>query len=220
MLSRLETVVDLLHAAAEAALATHSVAVPGYPFATAVPFVTDAQHRPVLLISRLAEHTQNLAADPRASIMVSRQLGGGEMARVTLVGEVVPIAADPLLTARYLRFHPAAELFLQLGDFGFHRFEPQRIRIVGGFGQAGWLDAQRLLEAAHIGLDEEQRLIDIAASRLPPTVALLGVDCYGADLLVGDSRQRRSFDAGPVPAAELGTALTGVLTDIAREKES
>ena len=213
MPSRLAILIDLLHTPGEAALATHSVAMPGYPFATSIAFATDEHHRPVLLISRLAEHTQNLAADARASLMVARSLGDGEIARVSLVGEVLPIDADSRLVSRYLRFHPAAERFLQLGDFRFHRFEPTRIRVVGGFAQAGWLDGHQLIAAPHLPLDEEARLLDAAQPTLPAEVALLGLDAYGADIRVGGTRSRRAFKAGPV----VGDA---VLTTLSRELQA
>jgi putative heme iron utilization protein len=198
MPSRLEILIDLLHSAGDAALATQSVAMPGYPFATSVPFATDEHHRPVMVISRLAEHTQNLIADAKASLMLAQSLGEGETARVSLVGEILPIDADARLVARYLRFHPEAERFLQLGDFRFHRFEPKRIRIVGGFGNAGWLDGTRLSEAPHIGLEEEAKLLAEAQPRLPDGITLLGIDAYGVDIAVDGVRGRRTFATGPV----------------------
>ena len=112
MASRLKILIDLLHTPGDIGLATHSAAVPGYPFATSVPFATDEHHRPLMLISRLAEHTQNLIADSRASLLVARELGGGEIARVSLVGNVAQIELSPLMCARYLRFHPEAERFM------------------------------------------------------------------------------------------------------------
>lgn len=54
MASRLKILIDLLHAPGDIGLATLSAAVPGYPFATSVPFATDEHHRPLMLISRLA----------------------------------------------------------------------------------------------------------------------------------------------------------------------
>ncbi|TRZ98425.1 MAG: pyridoxamine 5'-phosphate oxidase, partial [Rhodocyclaceae bacterium] len=136
MASRLQTLIDLLHSPGDIALATHAVAVPGYPYATSVAFAPDEHHRPVMLLSRLAEHTKNLIADPRASLVFARNLGEGEIARASIVGNVAEIESDPLLVARYLRFNPDAERFLQLGDFNFYRIEPVRIRVVGGFAQA------------------------------------------------------------------------------------
>ncbi len=198
MLSRLELLVDLLHSAAEASLATLSVAVPGYPFASMVPFVTDEHHCPLFLISSLAEHTKNLLASPRASLLIARSLGDGEMARVSLVGDVKPCAAAPLLVARYLRYHPAAERFLQLGDFHFHRFVPVRVLTVGGFAKANWLEGKRLFEAPHFALESEAKEIQQIEGLLPPGMRLLGIDGYGADVETAAGRQRIRFGAGPV----------------------
>lgn len=215
MLSRLELLVDLLHSAAEASLATHSVVMDSYPFASAVSFATDEHHCPIFLISGLAEHTRNLVADSKASLLVARSLGAGEMARVSLVGDVHPIDAEPLLVARYLRYHPHAERFLQLGDFRFHRFEPLRILTVGGFGKASWLDGQRLLDAPGVSLaDEADRLAQMASLS---AANLLGVDAYGADIQAPEGRRRLRFTTGPVTAdallptlmRELGAAGTG-----------
>jgi heme iron utilization protein len=212
MPSRLELLIDLLHSYGDAALATHAAAMPGYPLATALPFATDEHHRPVLLISKLAEHTRNLMADPRASFLVARMREGGEIARVSLVGEVLPIDADARLIDRYLRFHPEAERFLQLGDFRFHRFEPRRVLVVGGFGKAGWLDGERLLDAPHVPLDLEARLLAAAGTTLPDGATLLGVDAYGADVVVAGVRRRITFAAGPVVAEALAATLARELT--------
>ena len=198
MLSRLELLIDLLHSVSEAALATHSLQLPGYPFASAVPFITDAQHRPIQLISSLAEHTRNLAADSKASLMIVKPLGEGEMARVSLVGEIQPCAAEPLLVQRYLRYHPPAERFLQLGDFRFHRFEPLRVLTVGGFAQARWLEGERIHTAQHVSLEDESDLLQ--RFDIPPEsgARILGIDCYGIDLFSAGKRQRLRFASGPV----------------------
>jgi putative heme iron utilization protein len=214
MASRLKTLIDLLHGPGELAFASHSVALPGFPFATVVPFATDEQHRPLLLISRLAEHTRNLAADPRASVSVARALGDGEIARASLLGNLVEIEAPPLLVARYLRFHPAAERFLELGDFRFHRFDPLRIRVVGGFAQAGWLDARQLLEAPHIALEDEARLIEASQELLPPGRTLLGIDAYGIDYRVDAQQKRIAFKSGPVLADVAESALRRAFASI------
>lgn len=207
MLSRLATLIDLLHGSGDAALATQSLAVPGHPFASAVPFAPDERHRPLLLISRLAEHTQNLGADARASLLLSRPLGEGEMVRATLLGSVVPVEAEPALVDRYLRYHPEAGRFLQLGDFVFHRLEPTRIRVVGGFAQAGWLDGARLLAAAPLAQEDEARLRRELAPRLSAGTECLGIDAYGADLRLGGLRRRLRFAAAPLDAAAVGREL-------------
>jgi hypothetical protein len=198
MLSRLELLIDLLHSVPEAALATHSTTLDGFPFASAVPFVTDAHHRPIFLISGLAEHSRNLLANPRASLMIAKSLGEGEMARVSLMGEVHRIEADPHLVARYLRYHPHAERFLQLGDFRFHRFEPVRVLTVGGFAKASWLDGSRLLEAPEISLADEDALLARHAQAVAPHCQLRGIDAFGADAILDGKPVRMRFAAGPV----------------------
>jgi heme iron utilization protein len=198
MLSRLELLIDLLHTVTEAALATHSTTLDGFPFASAVPLITDEHHRPVFLISSLAEHSRNLLANPRASLMIAKTLGEGEMARVSLIGEVHPIEAEPLLVTRYLRYYPHAERFLQLGDFRFHRFEPRRVLTVGGFAKAGWLEGGRLLEAPAIELVDEAELLARHAQESSRQCQLRGIDAFGADAIIDGSPVRIRFGAGPV----------------------
>ena len=198
MLSRLELLIDLLHSASEAALATHSTTLDGFPFASAVPFVTDVHHRPIMLISGLAEHSRNLQANPRASLMIAKTLGKGEMARVSLIGEVHPIEAEPLLVARYLRYHPHAERFLQLGDFRFHCFVPIRVLTVGGFAKASWLEGSRLREAPVISLHDEADLLARYAQEGRQDCSLRGIDAFGADALLAGKPVRIRFSAGPI----------------------
>src|SRR5882757_272145 len=57
--------------ARHAALATVGVEPSGYPFGSLVGHALDDAGRPLLCLSDLAEHTTNLKADPRASLMVS-----------------------------------------------------------------------------------------------------------------------------------------------------
>jgi putative heme iron utilization protein len=51
-------------------LSTLSKKLDGYPFGSMVPFMLDHAARPVIYISRLAEHTKNIDADSRASLLV------------------------------------------------------------------------------------------------------------------------------------------------------
>lgn len=66
-----------------------------------LPFVPDEYHRPVFLMSRLAEHTKNVAADARASLLVFRSDSSAVLTspRLTLVGDVQPFQpGDHLIT--------------------------------------------------------------------------------------------------------------------------
>ena len=218
MLSRLELLIALLHSVPEAALATHSTTLDGFPFASAVPFITDAHHRPIMLISALAEHSRNLLANPRASLMIAMALGAGEMARVSLVGEVHPVEAAPHLIARYLRYHPHAERFLQLGDFRFHRFEPVRVLTVGGFAKASWLEGSRLTEVPVISLSDEADLLARYAQEGRQDCLLRGIDAFGADASLDGKPVRIRFSAGPITKAAWLPTLHRELAAMTKEK--
>ena len=102
----------LLRLGAAGALGTHSASLEGYPFASSLPYALDGACRPLFLISGLAEHTRNLLADPRASLLVLEGEGGRlDQARVTLLGRVLPVTPDEDLQARYLRYQPEAAAY-------------------------------------------------------------------------------------------------------------
>ena len=68
-----------------------------------MPYALDGQGRPVFLISTMAMHTQNLQADPRASLFVTEPGASGDplgSSRVTLIGSVSRIPEPDLATAR------------------------------------------------------------------------------------------------------------------------
>ncbi|QGZ60338.1 HugZ family pyridoxamine 5'-phosphate oxidase [Paraburkholderia acidisoli] len=198
----------LLHQTPAGALATHSRDPRGFPYPTLLPFAPDARHRPVILVSRLAEHTRNLLDDPRAGFLVAHGherdgLNVLDAPRATLLGRFTPVdaaahaAEHAAIARRYLRYHPDAERYLALGDFTFWTMEVERLRYIGGFGAMGWLDAADLDPLDPLAADEEAELIhffDTHAAR-PAGLRLAGVDRYGADLITeNDGRTRFIFD--------------------------
>jgi putative heme iron utilization protein len=77
-------------------LSTLSRKQPGFPFGSVMPYGLDDHGRPIFLISTMAMHTQNLQADPRASLLVTQQDTEGEplgASRVTLLGNVLRVGA-------------------------------------------------------------------------------------------------------------------------------
>jgi hypothetical protein len=208
-----DALISLLHEESFGTLATHSVQMPGYPFATALPFVPDARHRPVFLMSRLAEHARNLMADGRASLLVFKPERGDVQtgSRLTLVGAVARFAPSAALVARYLRYRPEAERYLALGDFEFFRLEPLRLRMIAGFGQMGWLDGKTLTEAEPLDEADEARFLPGIAGALPAGMRLLGIDRYGLDLERDGRRERALFPAAPVAVEHLAGALRAAI---------
>ena len=188
-----EPVINLQHLAAVATLATHSLQSPGYPYATAVANVPDECHRPLLLVSALAEHTRNLLADPRVSLslLAPGAVNAQAAARATLLGDAERCAADDLLVSRYLRYVPDAAQYLQL-DFMFFRIRPKRLRLIAGVGKMGWLEAEDWAAVTSIALAQEQALIDSVGALTPPGIAILGIDAYGIDYQVAGVRKRHT----------------------------
>jgi heme oxygenase (biliverdin-IX-beta and delta-forming) len=195
------------------ALATHSAKLPGYPFVSHVPLALDGAGRPMLLFSRLAEHSRNLEADPRASLMVS--VPGDEpqaQPRLTLVGDLQPGEADAPQRERYLRYHPDAEAYLGFGDFRFYRLEVQAVRLVSGFARAGWI-APTEWTPRPLAESEEATLLARLRAHAPAGWQLLGLDWEGLDVrTTGAHRLRHAWGDAPAGADALVEAARAALT--------
>ncbi len=137
----------LLTKAQEGTLATHSRRRPGYPFASLMPYALDSAGRPLLLVSTLAVHTQNLKEDGRSSLLVASPDAEDRnplaLARVTLLGRclAVPPETEDAGEARklYLDRHASARYWVDYPDFQFWRMDVEEAYYVGGFGVMGWV---------------------------------------------------------------------------------
>jgi len=132
----------LVHLGRTGTLGTLSRRHPGHPFVSIMPYAPDERGRPLVLISTLAMHTQNLAADPRASLLVA-QPGDDPLAlaRVTVMGAARRLEAGEQPAARdaYLARHPNAVHWVDFDDFAFWRLDVADVYFVGGFGAMDWL---------------------------------------------------------------------------------
>ncbi len=132
------------------ALATHSKEWPGYPFGSMMPYATDAAGRPVVFVSSMAMHTQNLEADMRASLLIVQPDVSGDplaSARVTLVGTMMTPAADEVRET-YLTRHENARYWQDFADFAYYRLEVAAAYYIGGFGVMGWISGEEYGSAA------------------------------------------------------------------------
>ncbi|SMG34998.1 hypothetical protein SAMN06265784_103306 [Paraburkholderia susongensis] len=176
-----------------------------------LPFAPDARHRPTILVSRLAEHTHNLHADPRAGFLAVDAPDGDVLSgqRVTLLGTFEPLDPSPEDVRRYLRYHPDAERYLMLGDFSFWTMKLERLRYIGGFGAMGWLDGAELDPLPPLAAAEENALIEEFGRRMGSAggAQLLGIDRYGADLKRDGIRRRFAFDDARSDTETLHAAL-------------
>jgi putative heme iron utilization protein len=136
----------LMHSSRIGSLSTLSRKQPGFPFGSLMPYALDAQGRPIFLVSTMAMHTQNLHADPRASLFVTESGASGDplgASRVTLIGSVSKISEPELMGARtcYLARFPDSKYWVDFDDFFFYRLHVLDVYYVGGFGVMGWVAA-------------------------------------------------------------------------------
>ena len=154
----------LMHLGRIGSLSTLSRKQPGFPFGSLMPYGLDDQGRPIFLISTRAMHTQNLQADPRASLFVTEPDASGDplgASRVTLIGSVVRIPEPDLVAARtvYVTGYPDSKDWVDFEDFFFHRMDVLDVYYVGGFGVMGWVAASEYSQAHPDPLSEHKNEI-------------------------------------------------------------
>lgn len=207
---------------ASGVLATQSLKFPGYPYTSSLPFCTDQRGRVVVLISHLAEHTQNAGSDPRTGFLVSPLTRDfQEQARVSMIGDIAAIE-DAAVSARYLRYFPEAEQYLQIGGFRFHRLEPLSLRYIAGFGSIHTIAAESYLAPAYPIANAEGDVIEhmnaghgdnlrdycrLARGSLPASAEMVGIDCDGFDVRADGELMRFDFGNEVKDAGEARTEL-------------
>jgi heme oxygenase (biliverdin-IX-beta and delta-forming) len=142
----------LAHLGRVASLSTLSRKQPGFPFGSVMPYALDARANPIFLISTMAMHTQNIQADPRASLLVTQPDAEGDplgSSRLTLLGNVALVPAAEIAQGRelYLARHANSKYWVDFEDFAFYRMEVVDVYYVGGFGVMGWVTAAEYYSA-------------------------------------------------------------------------
>jgi putative heme iron utilization protein len=125
--------------------------VGGYPYASLITLATNASGAPTFLISTLARHTANLAADARASVMIDETGALADPlqgARITLHGRATPVS-DEGAKRRFLARHPEAASYAGFPDFAFWRLDVEGAHYIGGFGRIFDLAPAELLLPLH-----------------------------------------------------------------------
>jgi putative heme iron utilization protein len=181
------------------------------PYASLVLVASDLDGSPVLMLSNLSDHSRNIAADPRVSLLLAPGFGAAEPlaeARLSLVGEARPVPAERL-RQRFLDRHPGAALYAGFADFRCYRLACQEAHLVAGFGRIRWLEGGRLLlrtEAAalwpeggnlarRLNVEEPDRVERLGANASGVAAAwrLTGIDPEGCDFRAGERTARLEF---------------------------
>lgn len=203
------------------------------PYVSLVMVAVDHDASPLLLLSDLAEHSRNIARDPRVSLLFDGTAGlavplTGE--RVTLQGRIAQVQ-DERLTRRHVARHPDAERYLGMRDFHLYRMTVERAHLVAGFGRIHWIEAADLLldtssanalAAAEPGIVEHMNqdhadAVSLYAERLLGRHAgpwvMTGIDPEGLDLRNGSETARLGFDTPVLDAKQARAMLVRLVGD-------
>jgi heme oxygenase (biliverdin-IX-beta and delta-forming) len=213
-----------------AALAT---SLTGAPYASLVLLAHDHDASPLLLLSDLAQHSRNIAAEPRVSLLLDGTAGYSDPLagpRLSIQGRAAA-TADPDLLARFTSRHPASAGYAGFGDFRLYRVAVERAHLVAGFGRIRWVDGAdfRFADGAalagveravldHMNADHADALA-LYATRLLGRSGdgwrMTGIDPEGIDLRREGEIARLDFPAPVTTAAAVRQALVR-LADEAR----
>jgi heme iron utilization protein len=136
----------LIRASDRAALATSLL---GAPYTSLVLVAADLDASPLLVLSDLAQHSRNIAADPRVSLLLDGTEGHAnrlDRPRLSLLGQAKAVS-NPGLLARFIAHHPSAALYAGFADFRLYRIAVERGHLVVGFGRIEWIEREQLLFA-------------------------------------------------------------------------
>ncbi|NKB18913.1 MAG: DUF2470 domain-containing protein [Alphaproteobacteria bacterium] len=197
------------------------------PYASLVMTATSYDGSPLLLISELAEHTQNILKDQRCGLLIDGTVGLDTPltgSRITLTGTLQK-SENPDALHRYIRRHTDAEVYAGFADFALYQMAVDRVHMVAGFGEIHWIDgryfsfnadaATALAEAeadivSHMNDDHGDAVALYATSLLDRQSGdwrLTGVDPEGCDLRAGGTVARINFDRIVSDAEQARTEL-------------
>ncbi|MNM66171.1 Pyridoxamine 5'-phosphate oxidase [compost metagenome] len=213
-------------------LSTQSKKWAGYPFGSVVPYCLDEAGRPLILISRIAQHTRNLQDDPKCSMLVGERNADDIQAagRLTLLAEARQITDAGAIEAaaqRYYRYFPSSKDFHRVHDFDFWVLEPVQWRFIGGFGDIHWIAAESVPLAnpfvgeaetsmvEHMNSDHASAIahyVELASLSADEPAELVGIDTEGFHLRIGQTLHWLPF---PAPCGNPG-AVRQALVQLAR----
>ena len=216
----------LVRSRGHAALGT---SLAGRPYVSLVATACAMDARPLLLLSDLAQHTKNLAADPSVSLLFEDVAGHPDPLagpRLTLLGRAER-SDDVRDLARFTARHPSAASYAGFADFHLYRVEIERGHLVAGFGRINWIESGDLrfladagaLAAAepdileHMNRDHAEA-IELYATRLIGRQGtgwrMTGIDPEGIDLRLDSETARLDFDAPVLDPAGARRALASL----------
>jgi len=199
----------------------------GHPHASLVLVAADYDAAPILLISDLAQHARNIAADNRVSLLFdgTRGLPSPLMGARISVQARAKRSGEDRLRQRFLARHGDAAGYADFADFAFYHLTVERGHLVAGFGKIEWIDRDELLYLApavhamaaweasavsHMNADHADA-IQLYAQNLLGAAGngwlITGCDPEGCDLRRGGDVLRLKFSAPAYDADSLRRQL-------------
>jgi heme iron utilization protein len=198
----------------------------GAPYVSLVLVGLDLDATPLLLLSDLAQHSRNIAFDPRIALLFdgtedhADRLDGP---RLTVLGQAI-IVTDRHLLARFSARHPSTARYAGFADFRLYRITVERAHLVAGFGRIHWIDGAELRLSAdvaalaeaepailsHMNADHQTEIARYAQRSLGRAQTgwrMTGIDPEGVDLRCGGENARLDFAAPAVSVEEVRAAL-------------
>jgi hypothetical protein len=206
--------------------ATLATSMRGAPYASLVLIAADLDASPLLLLSDLAQHSRNIAFDPRISLLIDGTAGYRDPLtgpRLTVIGQARAVE-DPRGLTRFTAHHPTSAVYSGFADFRLYRVAVERGHLVAGFGRIHWIDGRDLLFAAdaaalaaaepeilgHMNEHHADAIADYARGLLGREGAdwrMTGIDPEGVDLQRDGETVRLDFAAPALTPAAARAAL-------------
>jgi putative heme iron utilization protein len=121
----------------------------GFPYASLVTLARNDAGSPILFLSKLAQHTQNLLRDDRASMLLKQDHNDQDpltVHRLTLIGRL-QATTDPSARTCFLKRQPSAAQYIDFPDFAFYALNVERAHFIAGFGRIEGLPPEELMVA-------------------------------------------------------------------------
>ncbi|KAI3677021.1 hypothetical protein L1987_86639 [Smallanthus sonchifolius] len=129
----IEEVKTVLNHSIRGMLSTFSQKHEGYPSGSMVDFACDDNGSPILAVSNLANHTKDLLANRKCSLVIAKDPEDRTDLIITLHGDAVSVPENErgVIRTTYVARHPDA-IWVDFDDFLFLRIEPKAVHFVSG----------------------------------------------------------------------------------------
>ncbi|MEM6538307.1 MAG: DUF2470 domain-containing protein [Pseudomonadota bacterium] len=223
-----KTVKDMVRTAWRGSFAYRELSS-GDPVNVLTGIATDVDGAPIFPMSSLSDKVASVEACPTVSLLIAPETAGDPFAsaRVTLNGKVTKLDGEDAAFARhrYLAKHPAAEVYIDFGDFSLWKLHVTSAHYIGGFANAFKMADTDLLTAfddwgtwrtmepgaVHHMNDDHLDAIEHYATHFCRQSAgawkITGLDPEGIDMSLGSSAVRLTYDDPLTEAKQIRARL-------------